>query len=180
MNIVIGAIAPLLPRGALSTMNEKDAKAALSAIGITPNAGLIRNWLRANTHEEQNEPLTVVGGFHAGERSTEIHQQSGSGKSRLEPVLRETGTWKRQPTPRKHGRPRIVASWFEKVAATMADGTSLKAALVMNGLKLSKSEVRACYRNKTLKAMYQEARRRYLAEHYGRKPTLRSLMGKYV
>ncbi len=81
---------------------------------------------------------------------------------------------------RKPGRPRIVASWFPKVAQTMADGTSLKTTLAMNGLNLSKSEVRACYRNRTLKALYTEARRRYLAEHYGRKPTHRAVFGRYL
>jgi hypothetical protein len=51
----------------------------------------------------------------------------------------------------------------------------------MNGISnLSKSEVRACYRNKTLQALYTEARRRYMAEHYGRKPTLRAKIGRYM
>jgi len=46
----------------------------------------------------------------------------------------------------------------------MADGTSLKSALAMNGLSLNKSEVRACYRNETLRALYTEARlSRYMA-----------------
>jgi len=31
-----------------------------------------------------------------------------------------------------------------------------------------------------LKALYQEERRKFLAEHYGRKPTLRARMGKYL
>ena len=51
---------------------------------------------------------------------------------------------------------------------------------IVAGLAVSKSEVRACYRNRTLKAMYQEARRRYLAEHYGRKPSLRAKIGRYM
>jgi len=51
----------------------------------------------------------------------------------------------------------------------MADGTSLKMALAINGItNLSKSEIRACYRNKTLQALYQEARQKFLAENYGR------------
>jgi hypothetical protein len=50
----------------------------------------------------------------------------------------------------------------------------------MDGLKLSKSEVRACYRNKTLKAFYTEARRVYLAEHNGRMPTSMAKFGRYL
>jgi hypothetical protein len=101
-------------------------------------------------------------------------------KSLLEPLLSEQEAFLRQPGPRKPGRPRIVASWFEKVANTMADGTSLKAALVINRLTLSKGEIRACYRNKTLQAMYQATRSRYRNENYGRKPTLRAKFGKYI
>ena len=62
----------------------------------------------------------------------------------------------------------------------MADGTSLKTALTMNGLNLSKSEIRACYRNRTFQALYQEARRKFLAERYGRKPILRANIGRYM
>jgi len=62
----------------------------------------------------------------------------------------------------------------------MADGTSLKMALAMNGISLSKSELRACYRNRTLQALYQEARRKFLAEHYGREPALRAKIGRYM
>lgn len=81
---------------------------------------------------------------------------------------------------RKPGRPRIVASWFPAVAQTMADGTTLRSALVMNGLSLSENEMRALYRNRTLQALYQEARRRYLIENWGRSkaPSLRSLIGR--
>jgi hypothetical protein len=66
------------------------------------------------------------------------------------------------------------------IVPTMADGTSLKTALAINGIKLSKSEVRSCYRNRTLQALYQEARRKFLAEHYGRKPTLRAKIRRYM
>jgi len=50
----------------------------------------------------------------------------------------------------------------------------------MNGIMLSKSEVRACYRNRTFQALYQEARRKFLAAHYGRKPTFRANSGRYM
>jgi hypothetical protein len=62
----------------------------------------------------------------------------------------------------------------------MADGTSLKTALAMNGLDLSRSEIRACYRNRTFQALYQEARQQFLRANYGRKPTLRAKFGRYM
>ena len=81
---------------------------------------------------------------------------------------------------RKAGRPRIIASWFSAVAASMADGTSLKVALALNGLSLSRGEIRASYRNKTLQALYQQAREEFLRANYGRKPTLRAKFGRYL
>jgi hypothetical protein len=53
-------------------------------------------------------------------------------------------------------------------------------ALAMNNIFFSKSEVRACYRNRAFQALYQEARRKFLAEHYGRKRTLRAVIGRYM
>ena len=36
----------------------------------------------------------------------------------------------------------------------------------------------ACYRNRTLRTLYTETRRRYVAERYGRNPTLRAVIGR--
>jgi hypothetical protein len=81
---------------------------------------------------------------------------------------------------RKLGRPLTIASWFPAVAETMADGTRLRTALAMHNLTLSANEMRALYRNKTFKGLYQEARRRYLIENWGRSktPSLRRLIGR--
>jgi hypothetical protein len=63
----------------------------------------------------------------------------------------------------------------------MADGTTLRTALAINGLALSANEMRALYRNRTFQALYQEARRRYLLENWGRKgPSLRSVLGRML
>jgi hypothetical protein len=59
---------------------------------------------------------------------------------------------------RKRVRPRIVASWFEQLAATMADGTSLRVALQRIGITLDESQIRALYRNREFQRMYQEMR----------------------
>jgi hypothetical protein len=103
-----------------------------------------------------------------------------SNKSSLELVLLEQGTLQKPPVRRKAGRPRIIASWFPAVANTMADGTNLRTALATNRLSLSKSEMRAHYRNRTFEALYQDVRRRFLIEHFGRRPMLRAGAGKFL
>jgi len=65
-------------------------------------------------------------------------------------------------------------------AQTMADGAGLRTAPAINRLRLSKSEMRALYRNTTFKALYQEARSRFLIEHFGRRPTLRAGVGLFL
>ena len=97
----------------------------------------------------------------------------GSTESSLQPVWLEQGTLAKTSNREKSGRARTIASWFPAVAQTMADGTNLRTALATNRLSLSKSEMRALYRNTTFKALYQEARRRFLIEHFGRRPALR-------
>ncbi len=84
------------------------------------------------------------------------------------------------PRRRKPGRPLTIASWFPAVAKTMADGTPLRTALAINGLSLCANEMRALYRNRTFQALYQEARRRFLIENWGRSkaPSLRSVLGR--
>jgi hypothetical protein len=177
-----------------SSMNESSAKAALRQLGIAPAPELIRNWIRAAEaeHSIQADEPELTG---EGPRATAVAQvceptsrrgsnrradglPQGNSPSNLEPLLLEQGTFEKTPGRRKAGRPRIIASWFPAVAQTMADGTSLRAALAINRLYLSKSEMRALYRNTTFKAMYQEARRRFLIEHFGRRPTLRARVGR--
>lgn len=172
-------------------MTEKEARATLRAQGITnPSKTLVENWLRVQQYEEAASPPpaareTVRDMQPCISPTLSLEETPSAGRpsseSNLEPILRERGQLQRQPGPRRPGRPRIIASWFPKVAEAMTDGTSLETALAMNGItNLSKSEIRACYRNKTLQAMYQEARRKFLAEHHGRRPTLRAKIGRYM
>lgn len=156
-------------------MHESDARAALIAMGIAPTRELIRNWLAAEAAGDEEQSGGRSQPQQPGGAASPTHPGS---KSLLEPLLRRQGTLEK----RRAGRPRIIASWFPAVAQTMADGTSLRTALAINGIHgLSKSELRGCYRNLSLKALYQEARRRFLFEHYGRdKRTLRAQLDKYV
>jgi hypothetical protein len=175
-------------------MNESDAKAAFRRMGIIrPSRDLIENWLsvaaadeRAAAQASPGEPSSASvkqAGLAVVEapRAPAPPQPPARGKSILEPLLRDQGAIEKPPTKRKLGRPRIVASWFPEVAKTMADGTTLATALAINGLALSANEMRALYRNRTFQGLYQEARRRYLLENWGRKrPSLRSLLGRVV
>jgi hypothetical protein len=176
-------------------MNESDAKAAFRAMGIPrPSRCLIDAWLRAAELEQQLAEAEKRPAEHAPVQPSDTgakeagaaapHAQptvspAQRGKSLLEPVLREQNALQEPYKRRQPGRPRIVASWFPAVAATMADGTTLRGALAINGLSLSANEMRALYRNKTFQALYQEARRRYLIENWGRRgPSLRAVLGR--
>jgi len=57
----------------------------------------------------------------------------------------------------------------------MADGTPLRIALQRNGINLDKSQIRALYRNREFRRMYQEARRRYGQESYFKRLTRKEL-----
>ena|SRR5690348_9745438 len=177
-------------------MNESDARAHFRAMGIPrPSRCLIDAWLRAAELERQlaeadkpaaskTEPTVAA---PEASRADPVPQGEPAntarpGKSLLEPILRERGDLPQPPKRRRLGRPRIVASWFPAVVETMADGTTLRTALAMNGLSLSANEMRALYRNRTFQTLYQEARRRHLIENWGRSkvPSLRSVLGRYL
>jgi hypothetical protein len=154
-----------------NAMDTSDARRALAALGIVPTKGLIRAWLQAARGEElsredvpsdarcQPQKPSPTGRPAAVADSRPRHPL-GYSKSQLEPVLRTQGTLERQQGRRKRGRPRIVASWFSEVAETMADGTPLRSALQRRGISLDKSQIRALYRNREFKRMYQEWRGR--------------------
>lgn len=157
-------------------MDESDARRALMALGIIPTRGLIRSWLQAARAEEALEQSLANHPCKSGRPPVEpppvapeayqAPRPRGYSKSNLEPVLRAQGTLERTSGRRKRGRPRIIARWFPEVAETMADGTSLNTALAMHGItNLNKTEVRACYRNRTFRALYKEARRKFLAKN---------------
>jgi len=175
-------------------MNESDARAHFRAMGIPrPSRCLIDAWLRAGELEQQlaaadKAPTTTAAPDTPATTQVEAAaplavptNPAPRGKSLLEPILRERGDLPQPPKRRKPGRPRIVASWFPAVAKTMADGTTLRTALAMHRLTLSANEMRSLYRNKTFKGLYQEARRRYLIENWGRKgPSLRAILGRCI
>jgi hypothetical protein len=157
---------------------EDMARAALRALGVrNPSASLIQHWIQVNRAEQEPPPSCLMpappfptqraskpSAEPAEARNFRHKHPRGYSKSNLEPILRLQGSLERPHGSRKPGRPRITATWFPNIAEAMADGTSLKTALAMNGINdLSKSEIRACYRNRALQALYQEARRKFAA-----------------
>jgi hypothetical protein len=185
-------------------MNESDAIVAFRKMGIVrPSRDLIENWLRAAASAERATAREQASAQPKAIEPSVADQQANlpapaappappapacqpittprPGKSLLESLLQGQPTEQKPPSRRRPGRPRIVASWFPAVAKTMADGTTLRIALAINGLALSPNEMRALYRNRTFQGLYQEARRRYLLENWGRKgPSLRSVLGRVV
>jgi hypothetical protein len=151
---------------------------ALEAEGIPTTHQAVLDWIA------QHRPVRVAPAMPEQEpRPPQSSQAEPSmpqkkGSSKLTRFAEPPATGKRR---RKPGRPLTVASWFPAVAQTMADGTTLRTALAMNRLNLSATEMRSLYRNKTFKGLYQEARRRYLIENWGRKrPSLRALLGRCI
>ena len=154
-------------------MTEKDARAALRAQGITnPSKALVENWLRVQQYEEaaslpQAARETVRDMQPCINPSLSLEDTSSvarpSSESNLEPFLRERGELVREH-PRRVGRPKVIAPWFQAVATRMADGTPLRKALASLGIHLGQREIRALYRNTALSAMRREARQKWQRE----------------
>jgi hypothetical protein len=159
----------------ISGVDLQAAIRALEAQGIPPTHQAVLDWLA------QNRPVRAV--------PAAVEQQPPPPQTgQSEPPIAKKGVSKlarfavspaERQRRRKPGRPLTIASWFPAVAETMADGTTLRTALAMHRLALSANEMRSLYRNKTFKGLYQEARRRYLIENWGRsKPSLRAILGR--
>lgn len=76
------------------------------------------------------------------------------------------------PKTGKRGRRRKIAPWFESVARSMANGTTLRDALIKHGfldLAFDKQGMHNLYRNRAFKELYQRARQQYLFDKWGRR-----------
>ena len=71
---------------------------------------------------------------------------------------------------RKPGRPRKIAPWYETVAKRMADGTTLRNALMWERIQLSPEQIRLLYKNVEFRKMYRLERHLYMLNEFGRKP----------
>ena len=77
---------------------------------------------------------------------------------------------KAQPeSKRKPGRPRKYAPWFPAVAKAMADGTTLRKALLWNRIILSERDIRRLYQSREFVRLYKIERHVYMHSNYGRR-----------
>jgi hypothetical protein len=149
---------------------------ALEAQGIPTTQQAVLDWLARQGRAHTVPAAEQTQAPQASQGEATRTQNKGSSK-----LARFAGPRSESKRRRKPGRPLTIASWFPAVAKTMADGTALRTALAMNRLTLSANEMRSLYRNKTFKGLYQEARRRYLIENWGRKgPSFRAILGRFV
>ncbi len=157
--------------------DEDVARAALRALGLrNPSPSLVENWIRANRAELEQQSALAPEFFSprsvelpAAAPSTDVDdfrrkRPRGYSKSNLDPVLREQGTLEKPGGVRKPGRPPVRATWFEAVARSMVGGTTLREALQRHGITLDKRQIRALYRNKEFRRLYQEARYKHQHE----------------
>ena len=71
---------------------------------------------------------------------------------------------------RKPGRPAKFAPWFPAVAKTMANGTTLRNALLWNRIQVGEREIHNLYKNVEFRRLYQLERHMFMYTEYGKRP----------
>jgi len=71
---------------------------------------------------------------------------------------------------RKPGRPAKFAPWFPAVAKTMANGTSLRNALLWKRIQVSEREIKNLYKNVEFRRLYKLERHMFMYTEYGKRP----------
>lgn len=136
-----------------ATPREVRAVEELRAKGITPTVQAVEEWLSRRSRARKlrsSVPRVESTAPEAPPVSLEM------------PPPEPTPVFGYDAAPRPGpGRRRKVAPWFPAVAETMANGTTLREALIRHGiLGLTERETQNLYRNVTFKRLYMEARRR--------------------
>jgi hypothetical protein len=164
-------------------MNESDAKAALRAQGIRhPSRQLVEDYIRVQQAEEwalevpepnsqQPQGQWTEQEAHSPNLSERTERPHPSSDSNLAPLLKDRGELVRERGPRRAGRPRVLAPWFQALATLMADSSiSLRQALDHLGVQgLTERQIRSLYRSRALKEMRRDARQKWL-RHDGLRP----------
>jgi hypothetical protein len=163
-------------------MTRQEAIQALRAQGIrNPCRQLIEDYIRVQQAEEwalevpepsSQEPQgQQTQQLAPSPNAAEPHERPRpTSESNLAPLLKDRGELVRDRGPRRAGRPRIKAPWFQAVATIMSDGTSLLEALAAVGISgLTPRQIRSLYRNSTLTDMRREARQKW-HRHDGIRP----------
>jgi hypothetical protein len=158
-------------------LTRQEALEALRAQGIrNPSRQLVEDYMRVQQAEEwalevpepvsqQPQEQQTQQAAHSPNPADPGQRPDRSSQSNLEPLLKDRGELVREKGPRRAGRPRIQAPWFQAVATIMSDGTSLRQALTAVGITgLTPRQIRSLYRNSTLTDMRREARQKWLRE----------------
>jgi hypothetical protein len=153
-------------------MTKQEAVEALRTQGIrNPSRQLVEDYMHIEQDQDWALELPDSAQEVRSEPSSRTEQEPTgarphpSSESNLEPILRDRGELERPEGRRKAGRPRIQAPWFQAVATAMSDGTPLRQALAAVGISgLTARQIRALYRNRVLKEMRREARRKWERE----------------
>jgi hypothetical protein len=115
------------------------------------------------------------------ERAARRLERRGRSRSVLKPRLQQDRTLERTPGPKRRGRPPVLASWFKCVALAMGDGTPLKIALRCCGVTgLDDRQIRAQYRNREFRRMYQEKRNQHARDSYFKRLTREELLRRML
>jgi len=163
-------------------MNDSDAKTALREMGIrNPSRQLVEDYIRVQQAEEwalevpkpssqQPQEQQIQQQAHSPNPAEPSHRPHPSSQSNLAPLLKDRGELAREHGPRRAGRPRVQAPWFQAVATIMSDGTSLREALAAVGITgLTPPQIRSLYRSTVLTDMRRQARQKWL-RHDGLRP----------
>jgi hypothetical protein len=156
-------------------MTEKDAQSALREMGIrNPSRQLVENYMRVQQAEEwalevpepispQPQEQQTQQGAQSPNPAEPSHRPHPPSQSNLAPLLKDRGELVRDRGPRRAGRPRIQAPWFQALANLMADGSiSLRQALHHLGVQgLDEREIRSLRRNSALTEMRRKARQNW-------------------
>jgi hypothetical protein len=82
----------------------------------------------------------------------------------------ENDTLATPATKRKPGRPAKFAPWFPAVAKMMANGTSLRNALLWNRIQVTEREIKNLYKNVEFRRLYRLERHMFMYTEYGKRP----------
>jgi hypothetical protein len=160
-------------------VTRQEAIQALRALGIrNPSRQLLEDYMRVQQVEEWALEVPEPSSLEPqGQQQTERQVQSPnppehterphpSSNSNLEPLLRERRELVPHRGPKRAGRPRIQAPWFQALANLMADGSiPLRQALHHLGVRgLAERQIRALYRSRALTGMRRKARQRWLKQ----------------
>jgi hypothetical protein len=163
-------------------LTRQEAIQALRAQGIRhPSRQLVEDYIRVQQAEEwalevpEPIPLQPQGQptqqqAHSPNPTEPTERPHPSSRANLAPLLKDRGELVRDRGPRRAGRPRIEAPWFQAVATIMSDGTSLRKALAAMGITgLTPRQIRSLYRSSVLTDMRRKARQKWL-RHDGLRP----------